>query len=65
MSNSKRGTDIKKPKFNNKRAIVLAFTKHLDKHMNSTMAAKDEKSKAEAYIMVLVKKNGIERCFLR
>ena len=34
--------------------------KQLAEHMKAMPAAKDEKDKAEAYIMDLVKKNGIK-----
>ena len=59
-STSKIGTGIKKPKFNNKKAITLDVMKQLAEHMKAMPAAKDEKDKAEAYIMDLVKKNGIK-----
>ena len=59
-STSKRVTDIKKPKFNNDKAIASSVTKQMTYHMKAVMAAKDEKAKVEAYSMALVKKNGIK-----
>ena len=54
------GPNIKKPKFNKEKAVALDFTMQLAEHMKAMTVAKYEKSKAGAYIMVLVKKNGIK-----